>query len=456
MPAVNKVYTHKAGHILPTDLKQVDTQFVSFPTYNNGELCFSDLVSGASGDNGASVMAGKCYDVNFFYTQKIGIIDKGVAFILTYTPTDKVYEGLAGDATSFKVVRDGNTIHNENSISEDDYTIYRFDVRTAIAYVGEEPGIASLSGNAGDVVNPITAVLELDVDGDGLYAGKGDRTLSVEARNGSFTFDNIALVKGVKLNGQLIVTAEGYAPLQKLVSFEDGDSVVVDASAALNKPALKEVVNLSGLSSSARMNSVMEFGIRKEGTKVESFSRLISLSQFRAEANLPVDDGRVSTYTFDTGSIPADVKTVEVTMQAFDSTKPDDIQNFPGSFRGYGEGGLAKASGSEVGLESAAFDLLVMKDQNGKEITLETPANKLNKNVDVSTCVNRWTRHVSNTQDTIIMGWGDYDSNDTGYQVPIWSNDNSENAWKFVGIANYDLPLQVFKCVSLIHGDQDT
>jgi len=57
MPSVNKIYTHKAGHILPADLKQVDTQFSTFPTYNNGKLCFSALKSSASGKDGASIMS---------------------------------------------------------------------------------------------------------------------------------------------------------------------------------------------------------------------------------------------------------------------------------------------------------------------------------------------------------------------------------------------------------------
>ncbi len=437
MPSVNKVYTHEAGHILPDDLTQVDTQFTAFPSYDNGELCFSDLKEGASGDAGADIMAGKCYDVNFFYTQKESVPSKGMAFILTFTPLDRVYEGLAGDTLSFKMVRDGDTIQNENSITGEDYTIFRFDVRNSKVILGEEAGVASLSGSVGDVVNPITAVLEIDADGDGAYGGKEDRTLSVASTNGSFTFGNIAVVKDVVLKGQLIVTVDGYAPYQQVVSLTDGNSIVVDASAALNKPALKEVVSLAGLSQSARMNSVVEFGIRQSGTKVESFSRLISLSQFRAEADLPIGDDRVSSYTFDTGSFPEDVETVEATMQAFDSTKPEDIKNFPGTFTGKGLGGSKSAADEEVGLLSAAFDLLVLKDQNGQDITLDTPTDKLNANVDLSTCINKWTRFITSAQATVIEDWGDYDDADEGYQVPIWSNDNSENAWQFIGVANY-------------------
>ena len=137
MPSVNKVYTHQAGHIAPTDLKQIDTQFESFPEYNNGQLCFSTLKRSASGDNGAAVMAGKCYDVKFFYTQKDIVVGEGVAFILIYTPSDTVYEGLAGDKESFKVVREGDIVHNENSITGEDYTEFTFDVSEGKAIIDE-------------------------------------------------------------------------------------------------------------------------------------------------------------------------------------------------------------------------------------------------------------------------------------------------------------------------------
>ncbi len=144
MPSVNKVYTHKAGEITGSDLKQIDTQFTAFPTYDDGELCFSGLNEEASGNNGASIMADRCYDVDFFYTQK-EVADGGVAFILTYTPLDRVYEGLAGDAKSFQIVKDGKKIHNENSITQDDYLYFIFNPNTFTVYGvgGEKPFFAN-------------------------------------------------------------------------------------------------------------------------------------------------------------------------------------------------------------------------------------------------------------------------------------------------------------------------
>ncbi len=153
MPSVNKVYTHKAGHILAEDLKQIDTQFKTFPTYNDGELCFSALIEGASGKDGASVMEGECYTVNFFYTQKEAVEGEGMAFILIYTPAAKVYEGLAGDAGSFKVVKEGEATHNKNSISGDDYTFFNFSTTEGKASIlTEEPNSSLFDSTLSPVI----------------------------------------------------------------------------------------------------------------------------------------------------------------------------------------------------------------------------------------------------------------------------------------------------------------
>ncbi len=128
LPSVNKVYTHVAGDI--TNLKQIDAEFSAFPTYNNGELCFSALGSGKTGVDGASTMASKCYDVNFFYTQK-ETVTAGTAFMLYYKTTNKVYEGIAGNSSSFKVVKEGTTVTNANSVTGADYSNFSFDVASS-------------------------------------------------------------------------------------------------------------------------------------------------------------------------------------------------------------------------------------------------------------------------------------------------------------------------------------
>ncbi len=142
LPSVNKVYTLVAGE---TDLTQVDTQFSTFPTYDNGNLCFPALKNGASGTDGASTMANKCYDVKYFYTQK-ETISEGTAFMLYYAPLDRVYEGIAGDASSFAVVKDGDVITNANSITDDDYTTFSFDTASAKVTISEDLPTVELTG----------------------------------------------------------------------------------------------------------------------------------------------------------------------------------------------------------------------------------------------------------------------------------------------------------------------
>ncbi|MDM5272453.1 hypothetical protein PGH07_09700, partial [Sulfurovum sp. zt1-1] len=188
MPSVAKVYTHKAGQIQAADLTQIDDQFSSFPTYNNGELCFPVLKDGATGNGGASTMAGNCYDVNFYYTQK-AIIPEGAAFMLYYDTGDKVYEGLAGNPGSFQVVKDGATINNANSITGDDYTHYTFDHATGTAILGVDT--ASLPQQT--LSNSITGNVTLTKDTlwliDGLVVVESGATLTIEPGTTLAAFD---------------------------------------------------------------------------------------------------------------------------------------------------------------------------------------------------------------------------------------------------------------------------
>lgn len=136
MPSVNKIFTHKAGKIQPGDLTQVDEELESFPTYTNGELCFPALKTGAIEIGGVSKMAGNCYDVNFFYVQKEAV-SEGVVFMLYYDVKDKLQEGLAGRPATFKTVKEGDTITNANSITEEDYTYFNFDRASATVSIGK-------------------------------------------------------------------------------------------------------------------------------------------------------------------------------------------------------------------------------------------------------------------------------------------------------------------------------
>ena len=178
MPSVNKIYTHKAGQIQAEDLTQIDNQFSSFPAYNNGELCFPALKEGATGDGGASTMANHCYDVNFYYIQK-EIIPAGAAFMLYYDTGERVYEGLAGKPDTFLVVKDGEMINNENSITEDNYKNFSFDHTTATATIAD-----SATKPQETLPNSITGAMTLTKDKlwlmDGLVVVESGATLTIE------------------------------------------------------------------------------------------------------------------------------------------------------------------------------------------------------------------------------------------------------------------------------------
>ncbi len=302
--------------------------------------------------------------------------------------------------------------------------------------------LSSLAGSVGDSSKQGRAILKIDKDDDGKFDGKGDLTLTVNVESGAFVFDRIETPEDKLVHGQLIVIMDGYAPFQKAVSLRGGQPFSIDASAALGKPSLKAVVKLGGMSHSARMNTVVQFGIQKSAKGLTAFSRLVSLSKL-ASGEVTDVNGSLSTYQFGLASFDDNVTLLQADMQAFDSTKAEDIEHFPGTFRGYGQSGGKSAADDEVGLQSAAFDMLVLTDQNGQKVSLKE--DKMGASVDLSSCTNVWTRHLTAAQKTVISGWGDYDSSDPGFQVPIWSNDNSESAWKFVGVANYDDANSQFK-----------
>ena len=188
LPSVQKVYTHKAGDIL--NLSSIGDSFSSFPTYDNGTLCFSDLKSGDSGLDGASVMANKCYVVNFFYIQKKSITSATV-FMLYYKPSNRVYEGIAGDATSFKVVKDGDITNNAKSLTNEDYSDFSFDVKTFTANIAEKNNI--------DTTKPIITLNGTDVtiEVGTVYVDKGAE--ASDSVNGNITA-NIVIKNNVNSN----------------------------------------------------------------------------------------------------------------------------------------------------------------------------------------------------------------------------------------------------------------
>ena len=282
-----------------------------------------------------------------------------------------------------------------------------------------------------------TAALTVDADETGVFDQK-DPTFTAVTQNGVFSFEVPVADATKEYSARLSVVAEGYAPYNKIVRIKAGKSVNVRADAA-TIPVIRENIDLSTLNASARMTSFVRVGVRKEGGALTGFSKLLSLSDLKAEAdqNLSPEAGTEADYTFPVSAIPDSVKSLDISMQAFDSTDPDQLALFPGEFVGKGLEEHAGVTGGEVGLISAAFDLFDIRDQDGNPVTLtEPPADKLSASADMSGCTMVWRRNITRAQADLIKGWGDYDPGTPEFEVPIWSNDNSEGAWKFVGVGN--------------------
>ena len=296
-----------------------------------------------------------------------------------------------------------------------------------------------------------TATLIVDKNRDGSFIvptqndKNGDAVYTAPIINGSFSFENIAVDDNasVALEALLTVEKDGFAPYTKVINLVKDDPVSVVAE--MKNPVMTEVVDLKGLSKAQRMSSFVRFGTKRdaEGT-VQSFAKLMSLSELRALdtaiQNGEVDmNGTQSVSVIPTSAIPESVTTLQVDMQSFDSSNPDEFAAFPGKLKGHGYGSnAAKAAASngsnEVDLESAAFDLLKLTDQNGDLIELQpvTSGSKLAPMASGSCSGMVWKRYLRGSELQVIARWGDDDNETAGYQVPIWSNDNATGAWEFV------------------------
>lgn len=219
MPKAHKVYTHKAGNV--NNLKRIDNRFVSFPSYNNGRLCFPVLKAGASTSYGAGKMAGKCYNVKFFYTQK-KVLGSQTVFMLYYTTKAKLYEGIAGDSSSFKVVREGSEVFNARSVTSEDYSEFLFNQADASITLGKGDVVKTVPMSG--VVNPLNGatVKVLGLDGVTLFTttadANGSYTLQVDKNKLTHGYIVEAVggtLDGKDFNGTLRAIYKGSHPLDK-------------------------------------------------------------------------------------------------------------------------------------------------------------------------------------------------------------------------------------------------
>ncbi|MBU0719731.1 hypothetical protein KJ877_00155 [bacterium] len=289
-----------------------------------------------------------------------------------------------------------------------------------------------------------TATLIVDTSNDGLF-GSDDAKYSTPVINGSFSFDEVSVLESGATKAQLTVVKEGFAPYVRTISLTQDNPLTVLAEIG-KKPVLTEVIKLPDANTTARLSSFVKFGVTKSSTGISSFSKLMSLSEFKAEADLNLtQEGALSESVIPTGSFPSDVTSVTANLQAFDSTDAEDFEYFPGSLSGHGKpavGASATTDTTELPLESAGFDMISLTDQNGEHIDLQpVAASKLLSMGVFDGCTGmQWTRYITSAQADVIKAWGDDDNTTAGFQVPIWSNDNSTGTWAYIGLADaFDL-----------------
>lgn len=287
-----------------------------------------------------------------------------------------------------------------------------------------------------------SATLIVDSNSNGTF-DTDDIKYSAPIVNGSFSFSEVAVSATVQTKAQLSVAKDGFAPYVKTLMLTKDNALTVLAEIG-KKPVYTEVIDLSALSSTDRASSFVKFGIASTDSGISSFSKLMSLSEFKAEVDLNTsDNGILSSSVIPAGAFPTDVTTVTASMQAFDSTDAEDFNYFPGSLSGHGKpaiGASATTDTTEKSLESAGFDMIKLTDQNGEQIDLApVSASKLSALGIFDACTGmKWTRYITNDQVNVIKAWGDDDNNSAnGFQVPIWSNDNSTGSWEYIGLADF-------------------
>jgi hypothetical protein len=321
-------------------------------------------------------------------------------------------------------------------------------------------GSSAMNVGAFSIDKSIVAVTTTDTIATLIVDSNGDLKLtSTDAKystpvlsDGSFSFDNVTVSNTGETLAQLSVEKDGFAPVVKTLHLKKDTPISVLAEVG-NIPVMRVVNKLPDASS--RANTYLKFGINKTDSGLKPYSKFMSLAELKAEADagLDLNESTLSESTIPLSAFSDDVTSVTADLQAFDSTSETDIAMFPGAFTGHGKPSVsssATSSDTENALESAAFDMIKLTDQNGKDIVLNisSSSSKLLAQ-SVMTCGGMyWRRHVNSSQDAIIMAWGDEDNTTAGYQVPIWSNDNATGSWEYVGLATYDHDALTFEmCV---------
>ena len=284
--------------------------------------------------------------------------------------------------------------------------------------------------------NAASAQLVVDINDNGEFGDSEDKIFtSSVGSNGAFDFGNIQVRLTGETKAQLSVAKEGFAPVTKIITLSDGKSISVEADAA-STPLLTEVVDISAIRAQGAMSSsFLRFGTKRTNDGLRSYSSIVSLSDMKALADIPID-GDVETETIiPLGSLPDSVTSITAQTQSFDPTDEDDAGKFPGEYVGTGEPGQG-----EQRLVSVGFDYMSLTDQNGDSIELDTKkltasSKLLPQAVDYTSCLRKSTRHLNASQIELFKKYGDDDNTTDEFEVPLWYYNSSAGNWAYLGQA---------------------
>jgi len=319
-------------------------------------------------------------------------------------------------------------------------------------------GLSGTLGNAGggganpaparlapaNMVDPdASAQLIVDLNKNGTFGDSKDITYTSQVIDGSFNFSGIEIEEEGVTEAQLTVLKRGFVPVVKVVTLSNGQTLSIIAEAGTT-PLQTEVVALDRNNSNVSLKGAfLKMGLKTTSLGIQSYSKIMSLSQLRAEAADPdYGTGEISTSVIPLDAIPDSVTEIRADMKAFDPTSAEDSKFFPGEYKGVGKSSGAKATDEERQLVSVGFDLISLTDQNGEQIELDKSAIKQSKlrpqSIDFNSCLQTKVRYLSAAQVTLIENMGDDDNSTVDiFEIPMWYYDNQSGMWQYLGEAEY-------------------
>ena len=311
-----------------------------------------------------------------------------------------------------------------------------------VSVAGEVIGVAQRTAAANEAMG--TASLIIDSNGDGIYnPDQGDKVLHTSIKNRSFSFTDIELPAGVKSMDVVVkIEIDGYAPVEKRLTLKVGSTPALQVDMSASK--LVKTTQKLNKRESQRRGHYITFVVHK-GANGKRY--MTSLRTTKAD-QLTFDNDTDFAASYDMSLFDENVTAVTFTAQKFDSVNSKEMQFFPGNFEAVvprralqrmGRRVLTNVGDEKVKLESVAFSYTKLEDQNGQEITFKNmPDERRAEDINFSDCrIIFWFR-LNKKQRNIVEEKGDYDTNTSAFEVPIWGYRWSTRLWEYVGMGDYN------------------